>query len=93
MMVDTQIGTIWLGTWGVLSVLLFVAGTGVVFLSAMDQVGGSPWLVVKYFGNLNLAPPDGLGWAHSMRNGGYWQITLVFWAGSTIAWSARCFER
>ena len=91
--VDTQIGTIWLGTWGALSVLLFLAGLGVVFLSALDQVGGSPWLVVKYFANLNLVPPDGLGLAPSLRGGGYWEITLIFWAGSVMAWSGRCYER
>ncbi len=91
--IDTQIGTIWLGLWGLLSVLLFAAGTGVVFLSALDQVGGSPFLLVKYFGNLNLVPPEGLGLAPSLRAGGYWEITLVFWAGSTLAWAGRCYER
>ncbi len=92
-MVDTQIGTIWLGTWGVLSVMLFAAGTGVLFLAGMDQVHGSMWLFIKYFGNLGMAPPDGLGLAHSLRGGGYWQITTTFWAGSTIAWAGRCWER
>jgi photosynthetic reaction center M subunit len=91
--IDTQIGTIWLGTWGVLSVLFFAAGTGVVFLAGMDQAGGSPWILVKSFANLNIAPPDGLGPAHSLREGGYWQITTIFWALSTLAWAGRCWER
>lgn len=91
--IDTQVGTIWLGTWGVLSTLLFAAGGFVFFLAAMDQAGGSPWIMVKYFGNISLAPPDGLGAAHSLRDGGYWQIVTVFWACSTIAWAARCWER
>lgn len=93
MRVDTQIGTIWLGFWGVLSVLFFAAGTGVVFLSGMDQAGGSPWILIKYFGNLNLAPPDGLGPAHSLRGGGYWQIVMLLWGLSVVAWAARCWER
>jgi len=91
--IDTQIGTIWLGSFGFVSVLLFVAGTLVVLLSALDQVNGSPWLLVKYFGNLNLAPPDGLAPARSLREGGYWQITTLLWALSTLAWAARCYER
>jgi photosynthetic reaction center M subunit len=91
--IDTQIGTIWLGTWGVLSTLLFAAGFLVVMLSALDQSAGSPLIMIKYFGNLNLAPPDGLGPAHSLRAGGYWQIVMIFWAGSTIAWAGRCWER
>jgi photosynthetic reaction center M subunit len=93
MKVDTQIGPIWLGTFGVLSVLFFVAGSFVVLASAFDQAGGSPLILVKYFANLNLPPPDGLAPAHSLRSGGYWQITMVFWALSTIMWAGRCWER
>jgi photosynthetic reaction center M subunit len=93
MKVDTQIGPIWLGTFGVLSVLFFVAGSFVVLASAFDQVNGSPWLVVKYFANLNLAPPDGLAPARSLETGGYWQIATLLWALSTIMWAGRCWER
>jgi photosynthetic reaction center M subunit len=90
--VDTQIGTIWLGFWGLLSVLLFACAGAIIFLAAMDQVHGSPWLVVKYFANLELEPPQGLGIARSLREGGYWQLCLIFFAGSTIAWAGRCWE-
>ena len=93
MRVDTQVGTIWLGTWGVLSVMLAGAAGLVFFLAAMDQAGGSPWIVVKYFANIQLAPPDGLAPAHSLRDGGYWQITLLLLAGSVLAWAGRCYER
>lgn len=92
-MVDTQIGTIWLGTWGTISAMLFAAGVGILFLAGMDQVHGSMWLLIKYFGNLNLAPPDGLHLARSLRGGGYWQMVTTLWAGSTLAWAGRCFER
>ena len=91
--VDSQLGTIWLGFWGVLSVMFFAAGAGVMFLANMDQVGGNFWLMIKYFANLELAPPDGLGMAHSLREGGYWQIVLLLWAGSVTAWAFRCLER
>jgi photosynthetic reaction center M subunit len=92
-MVDTQIGTIWLGTWGTLSAMLFIAGVGILFLAGMDQVQGSMWLLIKYFGNLNLAPPDGLHLARSLRAGGYWQMVTTLWAGSVLAWGGRCYER
>jgi photosynthetic reaction center M subunit len=91
--IDTQVGTIWLGFWGVLSTLLFVAGVFVMLLAGLDQVGGSPADLVKYFANVQLLPPDTLGLAPSLRGGGYWQIVLLFWAGSTLAWAGRCWER
>ena len=91
--VDTQVGTIWLGTWGAASTAFFLAGLLVFFLAGMDQTGGSLFLLIKYFGNINLAPPDGLGLARSLRGGGYWQIVLGFWALSTIFWAGRCIER
>jgi photosynthetic reaction center M subunit len=91
--IDTQIGTIWLGTWGVLSVLFFVAGFFVVNLAALDQVHGNPLLMIKYFANLQEAPPDGLAIAHSLRYGGYWQINLAFWTVSVACWALRCWER
>jgi photosynthetic reaction center M subunit len=91
--IDTQLGTIWLGTWGVLSVLCFMVGTFVVFISGMDQAGGSLWVLIRYFGNIQLAPPDGLSLAHSLRGGGYWQIVTGFWAFSVIFWAARLYER
>jgi photosynthetic reaction center M subunit len=91
--IDTQIGTIWLGTWGLLSTVLFVAGLGVTFLAGMDQVNGNPWVLVKYFANIRVSPPDGLGMAHSLRDGGYWQLITLLWAGSTLAWAGRCYER
>jgi photosynthetic reaction center M subunit len=91
--VDTQVGTIWLGTWGVISAMFFAAGLLVLFIAGMDQTNGSIYLLVKYFGNLNLAPPDGLGLARSLRGGGYWEIVTALWAFSTLAWAGRCYER
>jgi photosynthetic reaction center M subunit len=91
--IDTQLGTIWLGFWGVLSAMLFAAGVGVLFLAGMDQVHGSLFLLVKYFANIRETPPDGLGMARSLRDGGYWQLNTLLWAGSTLAWGGRCWER
>jgi photosynthetic reaction center M subunit len=91
--VDTQVGTIWLGTWGVVSAMFFGAGLLMIFLAGMNQVNGNIWLLIKYFANINVAPPDGLGLAPSLAHGGYWQITTLFWALSVMAWAGRCYER
>lgn len=91
--IDTQIGTIWIGFYGLISVLFAAAAAGMTFLGALDQAGGNPWLMVTHFANLELAPPTGLGMAHSLRDGGYWQITTLLWAGSVMAWAGRCWER
>jgi photosynthetic reaction center M subunit len=90
--VDTQIGTIWLGVWGVLSIMLFVAAGGVFFLAAFEQVNGSLLDFFRYLANVQLTPPDGLGPAPSLREGGYWQITLGLLVGATLFWAARCWE-
>jgi photosynthetic reaction center M subunit len=93
MKVDTQFGTIWLGTWGVLSTVLFGAGLLITFYAGIEQVGGSLYLFIKYFANLRVSPPDGLGMARSLQDGGYWQLITLLWAGSVMAWAGRCYER
>jgi len=90
---STQTGVIWLGTWGVLSTFFFVAGVGVLALAAFQQMNGNLLLAIKYFANIQIAPPEGLGLAPSLQEGGYWQINLTFWALSVLCWAGRCYER
>jgi photosynthetic reaction center M subunit len=90
---STQTGVIWLGTWGVLSTFFFVAGLGVLTLAAIQQMNGNVLLAIKYFANIQIAPPEGLGLAPSLQEGGYWQINLTFWALSVLCWAGRCYER
>jgi photosynthetic reaction center M subunit len=91
--VSTQIGTLWLGTWGVLSTFFFLAGLAIEQFAAFMQVGGHPWLFIKYYANLQILPPDGLGLPPSLQAGGYWMITLTFWALSVLCWAGRCYDR
>jgi len=91
--VDTQLGTIWLGTWGLLSVALFLAGTLVLFAAALDQTGGSLIDAVRYFANVQELPPDGLGFFHAPREGGYWELNMLLWAGAVVAWAGRAYDR
>jgi photosynthetic reaction center M subunit len=91
--VSTQLGTIWLGFWGILSVAFFLAGSGIVILAGMIQVQGNALLFVKYFANIQLLPPDTLGMPTSGQDGGFWMATLTCWALSVIFWAGRCYER
>jgi photosynthetic reaction center M subunit len=89
----TQMGTIWLGTWGVLSVVLFIGGLFVQFFSGLTAMNGNVWELVRHYANLQLLPPDGLGMAPSLAAGGYWEINLLLWAGAVACWAGRCWER
>jgi photosynthetic reaction center M subunit len=91
--ISTQTGAIWLGTWGMLSVFFFLAGVGVFALAAVQQMQGNVFLALKYAANIQIAPPDGLGMAPSLAQGGYWQINLTFFALSVLCWAGRCYER
>jgi photosynthetic reaction center M subunit len=90
---STQTGVIWLGTWGMLSVMFFLAGLGILVFAGIAQMQGNVWLLIKYFANVQIAPPDGLGLAPSLQQGGFWQINLTFWALSVLCWGGRCYER
>jgi photosynthetic reaction center M subunit len=91
--VSTQLGTIWLGFWGVLSVIFFFAGLAIETAGGIYQMQGNVLMMVKYFANVQVLPPEGLGMPHSLQDGGFWIGTLTCWALSVICWAARCYER
>jgi photosynthetic reaction center M subunit len=90
---STQTGVIWLGTWGMLSTFFFIAGLAVLSFAAIQQMQGNVLLAIKYFANIQIAPPEGLGMAPSLAQGGFWQMNLLFWALSVMCWAGRCYER
>ncbi len=90
---STQTGVIWLGTWGMLSVFFAVTAGAVFAFAAIQQMQGNIALVIKYFANIQIAPPEGLGMAPSLQQGGFWQITLLFLAASVLCWGGRCYDR
>ncbi len=90
---STQIGTLWLGTWGMFSVFFFVAGLGVLTFAGIQQMQGNVLLLVKYFANVQIQPPEGLGLAPSLSQGGFWQINLMLWALAVLCWAGRCYDR
>ncbi len=90
---STQTGVIWLGTWGVLSTFFFVAGLAVLTFAGLQQMQGNLPLLIKYFANVQIQPPEGLGMAPSLQQGGFWQINMILWAASVTCWAFRCYER
>jgi photosynthetic reaction center M subunit len=90
---DTQFGTVWLGTWGVASIILFFVGVGVLVWSGIAAMQGNVIEYIRYFANVQELPPDGLGIAPSMNQGGFWQLNMFFWAASVVCWAGRCWER
>jgi photosynthetic reaction center M subunit len=91
--VDTQFGTIYLGAWGFLSVITFVAGMFVLLYAGIQQMNGDVWDFVKYFANVQILPPDRLGFAPSLKGGGFWELQTFLWGISILAWAGRCWER
>ncbi len=91
--VTTQIGKIWLGTFGFFSVLFFAMAAGCFIWGGITQMRGNVVEYVRHFAHVQLLPPDGIGIAPSMANGGWWQIVLTFLALAVICWAMRCYER
>lgn len=90
---STQTGVIWLGTWGMLSVFFFIAGLAILTFAGIQQMQGNVFLLIKYFANVQILPPEGLGLAPSLQQGGFWQINVLFWALSVLCWAGRCYDR
>ena len=90
---STQTGVVWLGSWGMFSVFFFVAGLAILTFAALQQMQGNVFMAVKYFANIQIAPPEGLGMAPSLQQGGFWQINLLLWALAVMCWAGRCYER
>ena len=88
-----ETGVIWLGTWGALSVLFFVLGNFVLIFAGIQYMNGNVLLYLKYFANVQILPPEGLGMAPSLLGGGFWQLNLVLWAAAVVCWAGRCYER
>jgi photosynthetic reaction center M subunit len=86
---------IYLGVWGVISI---VTGSLSIFIILMDylrQVGFNPVLFAREFGVLGVNPPPanvGLGWS-SWANGGAWLAATFFLHISVLTWLARVWSR
>ncbi len=92
---DTQIGPIYLGVWGVMAGLFFVATVFLILMGYLHQVGWNPVRFFREFWVLAVYPPDasyGLTIA-PLAKGGYWQIATMFLTACVYSWAIRIFTR
>jgi len=92
---NAQLGPIYLGSYGVLS--LFTGGLWffIIGMNYWDQVDYSPALFMRELFWLSLDPPSpsyGLRMA-PLDEGGWWQIASVFFVISVISWWIRTYRR
>jgi photosynthetic reaction center M subunit len=92
---DTQVGPIYLGTWGLISLLSFVTCCFMILVGYGVQVGFNPLRFVREFPVLAVYPPApsyGLMIA-PLEKGGFWQIATFFLVISVYTWLARIWSR
>ncbi|HBG99892.1 MAG TPA: photosynthetic reaction center subunit M [Rhodobacteraceae bacterium] len=92
---NAQIGPVFLGHWGLISVISFSLWFFLVGISFWIQVDFSPALFFRDLFYLSLEPPGpeyGLGFAPLME-GGLWLIASFFLLISVITWWIRTYVR
>jgi photosynthetic reaction center M subunit len=92
---DTQIGPLYLGYWGLIAILAFVACVFIILMGYAPVVGWNPVRYVREFGVLAVYPPAasfGLGPA-PLNQGGWWQIATFFLTVTVMAWLIRIWSR
>jgi photosynthetic reaction center M subunit len=92
---NAQLGPIYLGTWGSISL-----ATGLIWFTMVGgwywyQAGFNPAVFLRDLFWFSLEPPGpeyGLGWA-PLAEGGYWLIASFFLLVSVITWWVRTWMR
>ncbi|ABC23769.1 photosynthetic reaction center subunit M [Rhodospirillum rubrum] len=92
---DAQIGPIYLGTTGVLSLVFGFFAIEIIGFNLLASVNWSPMEFGRQFFWLGLEPPAaeyGLGFA-PLAEGGWWQIAGFFLTTSILLWWVRMYRR
>lgn len=93
--VDTQLGPIYLGIWGLLAVLIGGFGFFLWFFVLAQEVGFNPGIFLRDFVSLSVDPPTakyGLHFA-PLTAGGYWLVLNALFTSSVGLWWLRVFTR
>jgi photosynthetic reaction center M subunit len=93
---DSQIGPIYLGFWGILSLLFGFLAFEIIGLNMMKSVGWSPIELVRQLPWLALEPPSpeyGLKILPPLEQGGWYLIAGFFLTFAIIAWWIRTYTR
>jgi photosynthetic reaction center M subunit len=92
---DAQIGPIYLGFWGITSILFGFVAIEIIGLNFFVQVGWSPVEFIRQLPWLTLEPPSpefGLRFP-PLRQGGWYLIAGFFLTISIILWWVRTYTR
>ena len=92
---DAQIGPIYLGTLGVMSIACFVVAFEIIGLNMLASVNWSPSTFVRTLFYLSLDPPAakyGLQ-IPPLNEGGWWLMAGFFLTTSILLWWVRMYRR
>ncbi len=92
---DAQIGPVYLGTWGLISIATFLIGFNIICLNFWMQVDWNPTRFVRELFWLSLEPPAaeyGLSFP-PLDKGGWWLLAGFSITVSVMAWWMRTYTR
>ena len=92
---DAQIGPVYLGTWGLISIATFLIGFNIIGLNFWMQVDWNPTRFVRELFWLSLEPPAaeyGLSFP-PLDKGGWWLLAGFSITVSVMAWWMRTYTR
>ena len=93
---NAQLGPIYLGTLGTLSIICFIIGFEIIGLNMLASVNWSPIEFVRQLPWLALEPPGpewGLTLMPPLNEGGWWLIAGFFITASILLWWIRTYRR
>ncbi len=91
-----QVLPIYVGVWGIISVVTFTACIAIILLEFGYQVGWNPVSYIREFPNLAVNPPAttyGLRMDAPWHQGGAWLLATFFLHLSVLSWWARIWTR
>ncbi len=92
---DAQLGPVYLGTTGLISIVCFVIAFEIIGLNMLASVGWSPQQFLRKLFYLSLDPPAakyGLS-IPPLNEGGWWLMAGFFLTTSVILWWVRMYRR
>jgi photosynthetic reaction center M subunit len=92
---DAQIGPIYLGWLGLVSIMFGVIAIEIIGLNMLAQVNWNPWQFIRQLPWLALEPPPpGYGLKiPPLAQGGWWLLAGFFLTMSILLWWARMYRR
>lgn len=93
---DAQVGPIYLGTIGVMSIVSGIIAIEIIGLNMLASVNWNPIEFVRRLFWLSLEPPDakwGLTIFPPLKEGGWWLMAGFFLTTSILLWWVRMYKR